>query len=307
MKAGRIHTFGPPSVIVIDEMPHPKPDAGELVVRVAAAGVGPWDALIREGKSVVQLSLPVILGSDLAGIVDSVGTGVIRFKPGDEVFGVTNKQFCGAYAEYAVASAQMVAAKPRPLSFVEAASVPVVAVTAYQMLFDRARMKAGQAVLIHGAAGNVGAYSVQLAKQAELQVFATAGPGDLDYVRGLGAEMVVNYKTTKFEDVVPPVDAVLDTVGGETQHRSFRVLKPDGILVSVISPPPQRAGFRSEFFLVDVTATRLDTLARLLDSRKLTTAVGTALPLEEARKAHEMLAGAPHKRGKIVLAMHGAR
>src|SRR5208282_913073 len=300
MKAGRIHYFGPPDAIVIDEIPYPTPKEGELVVRVAAAGVGPWDALIREKKSAVDVPLPIILGSDLAGIVDSVGTGVIQFKPGEEVFGVTNKQFCGAYAEYAVASAQMVAAKPRSLSFVEAASVPEVAVTAYQMLFDHARMKAGQAVLIHGAAGNVGAYAVQLAKQAGLQVFATAGPGDLDYVRGLGAEMVVNYKTTKFEDVVPPVDAVLDTVGGEMQHRSFRVLKPGGILVSSVSPPPQCAGFRSVFLLVDVTATRLGTLAKLFDSRKLIPEVGTLLALGEARRAHEMLAGAPHKRGKIV-------
>ena len=305
MKAGRIHYFGPPSAIVIDEMPCPTPQEGELVVRVAAAGVGPWDALIREGKSVVQLSLPIILGSDLAGIVDSVGTGVIQLKPGDEVFGVTNKQFCGGYAEYAVASAQMVAARPRSLSVVEAASVPVVAVTAYQMLFDYAHMTAGQTVLIHGAAGNVGAYAVQLAKQAELQVFAIAGPADLDYVRGLGAEMVVNYKTTKFEDAVPPVDAVLDTVGGEMQHRSFGVLKPGGILVSSVSPPPRTAGFRSAFLLVDVTATRLGTLARLFDSRKLTPEVGTVLPLEEARTAHEMLAGAPHNRGKIVLTMPG--
>ena len=305
MKAGRIHHFGPPNAIVIDEIPSPTPEEGELIVRVAAAGVGPWDALIREGKSVVQPSLPLILGSDFAGIVDSVGTGVIQFQPGDEVFGVTNKQFCGAYAEYAVASAEMVAARPRSLSFVEAASVPVVAVTAYQMLFDYAQIKTGQTVLIHGAAGNVGAYAVQLAKQAELQVFATAGPADVDYVRGLGAETVVDYKSIKFEDAVPPVDAVLDTVGGETQLRSFRVLKPGGILVSVISPPPQRAGFRAAFFLVDVTATRLDTLARLFDSRKLTTNVGTVLPLEEARSAHEMLGGAPHKRGKIVLTMHG--
>ena len=122
MKAGRVHHFGPPNAIVIDEMPCPTPDPGELVVRVAAAGVGPWDALIRAGKSVVRLSLPIILGSDLAGVVESVGTGVMQFKPGDEVFGVTNKQFCGAYAEYAVASAQMVAAKPRSLSFVDAAS-----------------------------------------------------------------------------------------------------------------------------------------------------------------------------------------
>ena len=301
MKAGRIHHFGPANAIVIDEIPCPTPEEGELVVQVAAAGVGPWDALIREGKSVVQLHLPIILGSDLAGIVDSVGPGVIQFKPGDEVFGVTNKQFCGAYAEYAAASVQMVAARPSSLSFVEAASVPVVAVTAYQMLFDHAQVKAGQAVLIHGAAGNVGAYAVQLAKQAELRVFATAGPADVDYVRGLGAEMVVNYKTTTFEDAVPTVDAVLDTVGGEMQHRSFRVLKTGGILVSSVSPPPQLSGFRSAFFIVDVTATQLGTLSRLFDIRKLTAEVGTVLPLEEARRAHEMLAGAPHKRGKIVL------
>ncbi len=198
----------------------------------------------------------------------------------------------------------MVAAMPRSLSFVEAASLPVVAVTAYQMLFDYAQMEAGQAVLIHGAAGNVGAYAVQLAKQAKLQVFATAGPADVDYVRGLGAETVVNFKATKFEDAVPRVDAVLDTVGGETQHRSFRVLKPGGILVSVVSPPPQPAGCRVAFFMVDVTATRLGTLARMLDSRKLTAKVGSVLPLEEARRAHEMLAGAPHKRGKIVLTTH---
>ena len=303
MKAGRIHHFGPPNAIVIDDISIPLPQAGELVVRVAAAGVGPWDALIREGKSVVHLPLPIILGSDLAGIVDSVGTGVPRFKRGDEVFGVTNKNFCGAYAEYAVASAEMMAAMPGSLSFVHAASVPVVAVTAYQMLVDYAQLKAGQAVLIHGGAGNVGAYAVQLAKQAELKVFATARSADLDYVRGLGAEVVVNYKTENFEDVVPPVDAVIDTVGGETQQRSFRVLKPGGILVSSVSQPPQIAGFRSAFFLVDVTATRLDTLVKLFESQELTAEVGTVLPLEEVRRAHEMLAGAAHKRGKIVLTM----
>lgn len=307
MKAARIHNFGPPNAIVIDEMPCPTPGGGELVVRTAAAGVGPWDALIREGKSAVEPPLPIILGSDLAGIVDSVGTGVVQFKAGDEVFGVTNKQFCGAYAEYAVASAQMVAAKPKSLSFVEAASVPVVAVTAYQMLFDYAQLKPGQSVLIHGAAGNVGAYAVQLAKQADFRVFATAGADDLDYVHGLGADTVVNYKTTKFEDAMPPLDAVLDTVGGDTQLRSFRVLKPGGILVSSVSPPPQRASSRSMFFLVDVTTARLNTLAGLLDSQKLTAEVGTVLPLEEAWKAHEMLGGAPHKRGKIVLTMNGVQ
>jgi len=305
MKAARIHRFGPPDVIVIDDVPRPTPKDGEVVVKVGAAGVGPWDALIRERKSAVNLALPIILGSDLAGVVDSAGPGVTQFKPGDEVYGVTNKDFCGAYAEYAVAKAAMIAPKPKSLSVIEAASAPVVAVTAWQMLFDYAQAKAGQSVLIHGAGGNVGAYAVQLAKQAQLRVIATAGPADLDYVRNLGADEVVNYTTTKFEEVVPPVDAVLDTVGGETQRRSFGVLKPDGIVVSVVSPfpldPSQPAGLRSTFFLVEVTTDRLNTLSKLFDSGKLACQVGSVLPLAEARRAHEMLAGLPHKRGKIVL------
>jgi NADPH:quinone reductase-like Zn-dependent oxidoreductase len=287
---------------VIDDIPRPTANEGELIVRVAAAGVAPWDILLRENNSVIDLSLPLILGSDLAGVVDSVGPGVTQFKPGDEVFGVTNKQFSGAYAEYAVASADMVARKPKSLNFNQAASAPVVAVTAWQMLFEYGQLKSGQSVLIHGAAGNVGAYAVQLAKQAGLQVHAIAGPNDLDYVRGLGADSVVNYKTERFEDLVPKVDAVLDSIGGETQHRSFSVLKPGGILVSVVTPSPgQHEGFRSLFFLVEVTTGRLNTLAKLFDEGKLTPQVGSVLPLSEARKAHEMLAGAPHKRGKILL------
>ena len=307
MKAARIHSFGGPEVITIDEVPRPTPDREELIVRVAAAGVGPWDALIRDRKSAVNLELPIILGSDLAGVVDSVGPGVTNFAPGDEIYGVTNKDFCGAYAEYAVATAQMIAPKPKSLSLTEAASVPVVAVTAWQMLFDYAKMKAGQAVLIHGAAGNVGAYAVQLAKHAGLTVFATAGPKDLDIVRKLGADNVIDYKTAKFETTVPPVDAVLDVIGGDTQRRSFAVLKPGGILVSVVSPPdnpPQ--GLRSAFFLVDVTTERLNVLSTLFDTGVLSTNVGTVLPLADVRRAHDMLAGAPHKRGKILLQMPNA-
>jgi NADPH:quinone reductase-like Zn-dependent oxidoreductase len=304
MKAARIHKFGPPDVIVIDDIPRPAPKEGEVVIRVAAAGVGPWDALIRENKSVVDLSFPIILGSDLAGVVDSVGSGATQFQPGDEVFGVTNKQFCGAYTEYAMASAEMVAKKPSSLSLLEATSVPVVAVTAWQMLFDYAQLQSGQSVLVHGAAGNVGAYAVQLAKHAGLQVYATTGPDDLDYVRALGADRVLNYKTGKFEDAVPKVDAVLDMVGGDTQHRSFSVLKPGGILVSVVTPSPeQREGFRSVFFLVDVTTSRLNTIAKLFDEKKLVPQVGSVLSLRDAQKAHEMLAGAPHDRGKILLTM----
>jgi NADPH:quinone reductase-like Zn-dependent oxidoreductase len=276
------------------------------VVRVKAAGVGNWDALIREGKVELQ-PLPLILGSELSGIVEATGAGVSGFKAGDEVYGATNEQFSGAYAEYALASAGMMAQKPKTLNFIEAASTPIVTVTAWQMLFDYAHATAGQTVLIHGGGGNVGAYAVQLAKQTGLHVVATAASDDLDYVRDLGAERVVDYRTERFEESLTGVDVVLDTVGGDTQQRSLQVLKPGGILVSVVSPVPEatqkRYGVRAAYFYVDVTTTRLNKITELFESGKLTTDVGTVLPLEEARKAHEMLGGAPHRRGKIVLSI----
>jgi NADPH:quinone reductase-like Zn-dependent oxidoreductase len=305
MKAARIHRFGPPDVIVIDDLARPTPRAGEVLIRVAAVGVGPWDALIREDKGVVDSPLPLILGSDLSGTIESVGPGVEQFKPGDEVFGVTNPEFIGAYAEYALASAKMIARKPGSLNFNEAASVPVVAVTAWQMLFEYGQAKPGQRVLIHGAAGNVGAYAVQLASQAGLQIFATASSSDLSYVQGLGATTVLDYKAVRFEDIVPPVDVVLDMVGGETRSRSFQVIKPGGILVSVVSPPSAEetssSAIRAVFFLAEVTTARLKTIADLFDRGKLVANVGTVLPLEQAGRAHAMLAGAPHERGKIIL------
>jgi NADPH:quinone reductase-like Zn-dependent oxidoreductase len=306
MKAARIHAFGAPDVIRIDDVPPPTPNAGEIVVRVAAAGVGPWDALFRERKIVVSSPLPLILGSDVSGMVDATGPGVTQFKAGDEVYGVTNSQFLGAYAQYALASEMMMAHKPSSLSFVEAASAPVVAVTAWQMLFDYAHAKAGQTVLIHGAGGNVGAYAVQMARNAGLEVCATASAKDLDYVRELGAGTAIDYRATLFEDVVRAVDIVLDTVGGDTRVRSIGVLKPGGMLVSVVSSPmPEdmaaQAGVRAVSFIVDVTTDRLHTIAELFDRKKLVPQVGTVLPLADAQVAHQMLAGAPHGRGKIVL------
>lgn len=304
MKAARIHRFGGPEVIDLDDLPRPVPESDQVLVRVAAAGVGPWDALIREHKSAVDVPLPLILGSDFSGIVESVGRDVHSFKPGDAVFGATNPQFIGAYAEYALASASMIAARPASLSFIEAASTPVVAVTAWQMLFDYANAQAGQSVLVHGAAGNVGAYAVQLARQAGLRIFATASSADASFVKSLGVETVIDYRTTRFEDAVPQVDIVLDVAGGDTRARSFNVVRPGGILVSVVSgapPEAKHATIRSVFFLVDVTTQRLEKLAALFDHGKLSTSVGTVLPLDQARKAHEMLGGAPHPRGKIVL------
>jgi NADPH:quinone reductase-like Zn-dependent oxidoreductase len=306
MKAARILRFGPPSVVTTDDLPRPEPAAGQLLVRVKAAGVGNWDALIREGKVELQ-PLPLILGSELSGIVEGIGADVSGFELGDEVYGATNKQFSGAYAEYALPTARMMAPKLKTLTFIEAASAPIVSLTAWQMLFEYGHATAGQTVLIQGAAGNVGAYAVQLAKHAGLRVVATAASAGLDYVRALGAETVVDYTKERFEDSVTGADVVLDTVGGETQLRSLRILKPGGILVSVVSPVPEpvqkRYRVRAAYFYVDVTTARLDKITELFDSRQLVADVGTVLPLEQARIAHEMLAGAPHERGKIVLSI----
>jgi NADPH:quinone reductase-like Zn-dependent oxidoreductase len=304
MKAARIHRFGPPDVIVVEEVPRPSPSAGEIVVRVAAAGVGPWDALIREGKSKVSPLPPLTLGSDLSGVVEVVGAGVKEFEVGDEVYGVTNAQFCGAQAEYALAFASMMAHKPSCLTHVEASSVPVVAVTAWQMLFEYAYVVAGQTVLILGAAGNVGAYAVQFAARAGLHVIALAGSQDLEFVRGLGAETVLDHRAVKFEEVVPRIDVVIDTVGGDTVERSVRTLKPGGIVVSVVStgPVPEHNDVRAVFFYVEVSTARLRSLTELIDRAKLSPHVGSVLPLRDARVAHQMLGGAvPYKRGKIVL------
>jgi NADPH:quinone reductase-like Zn-dependent oxidoreductase len=300
MKAARIHGFGPPEVIVIDEVPRPAAGSGQVLVRVKGAGVGPWDAWIRENRSVVKLALPVILGSDLAGVVEALGPGVTQFRPGDEVYGVTNPEFVGAYAEYAVASAGMLARKPRSLTFVEAASAPVVAVTAWQMLFDYGKAATGQSVLVQGAGGSVGGYAVQLASQAGLQVYATASAEDAEAVRRLGAVAVVDYRSQRFEDVVPRVDLVLDLVGGETRRRSVEVLRPGGLVVSAVPGPEDP---RVVFFLVEVTTARLDAISGLFERGKLAARVGMVLPLAEARGAHERLAAGGV--GKTVLAVGG--
>ena len=218
----------------------------------------------------------------------------------------TIRRFLGAYAEYALASATMVSKKPTSLTYIEAASVPVVAVTAWQALFDQAQFNAGQTVLIHRAAGNVGAYAVQLAPRAGLLAVATAAADDIAFVRSLGANTVIDYQNQRFEDVVRDADAVIDLVAGETQERSFQVLHRGGKLISAVSRPEQHLatahGVEAAFFLVNVTSQCLAEIARLLDSGKLKTHVGAVLPLLEAREAHFKLEGVrPRPKGKVVL------
>jgi len=303
VKAARIHSFGGPEVIVVEDVPRPVPAPGELLVRVAAAGIGPWDALIREGKSKVSPKPPLTLGSDLSGVVEEVGQRVTDFKIGDEIYGVTNPQFCGANAQYALASAKMTALKPARLSHVEAASVPVVAITAWQMLFDYGKAEPSQTVMILGAAGNVGTYAVQFAANAGLHVISVVGSKDMEYARTLGSETALDYQAGRFDNAVHSVDLAIDTVGGEMRERSLNVLRTGGVLVSAVStdPLPKRSDIRSIFFYVEVTTERLNAISQLLDRAKLIPQVGTILALDDVRTAHEMLAGAPHKRGKIVL------
>jgi NADPH:quinone reductase-like Zn-dependent oxidoreductase len=306
MTAARIHQFGGPTAIILEEIPVPSPAKGEVLVKVGAAGVGPWDGWIRAGKSALPQPLPLTLGSDLSGMVVSVGPGVTAFAPGEPVFGVTNPQFTGAYAEYAVAAEGMIAPKPASLTHAEAASIPVVAVTAWQALFDEARLEKGARVLIHGAAGNVGAYAVQLAKAAGVHVTATVRAHDVDYVRSLGAEVVIDVQSARFEEHARDIDAVIDLVGGDMQARSYEVMKPGAILVSAVSAPDQTAaarhGVKGRFFLVAVTTDRLNRIAALIESGELRTRVGVQLPLAAVQQAHEMLDGLrSHPGGKIVL------
>lgn len=305
MTACRVHSFGPPAVIGLERVEMPVPGEGEVLVRVRAAGVGPWDGWIRAGRSVLPQPLPLTLGSDLSGIVEAVGPGVKAFQHGDAVFGVTNPRFVDAYAEYAVASAGMITRRPARLGDIDAASIPVIATTALEAV-ERVGPLAGRTVLIHGAAGCVGAFAVQLARRAGARVIATAGERDLDYVRGLGADVAVDYRADRFEGVARDVDAVLDFVGGESQQRSFAVLRRSGTLVSAVSEPDQalarKHGVSAVFFLVKVTTERLAALAKLIVSGTLSTDVGAVMPLASVRRAHDMLDGArPRVRGKIVL------
>jgi NADPH:quinone reductase-like Zn-dependent oxidoreductase len=311
MMAWRVHEFGSPEVMKFERVPRPEPSPGEVLVKVAAAGVGPWDGWIRSGKSALPQPLPLTLGSDISGEIVAMGPGDTELRAGDEVFGVTNSRFIGAYAEYALASAGMVSSKPTSLSHVEAASVPVIAVTAWQALFDHAQLEAGQTVVIHGAAGNVGSYAVQLAHLAGVQTIATVSTGDISVARNLGANTVIDYRTRRFEEEVRNADAVIDLVGGETQERSFEVLCRGGKLISAVSRPDQdlakRYGVEAAFFLVNVTSQYLTKIARFIDDGKLRTKVGAVLPLADAREAHLMLERVrPQPKGKIVLDV-GAR
>lgn len=305
MKAIRYHEYGKRDVLRYEDAPRPVAGAGEVLVRVHAAGVNPVDWKVREGRMKAQKpSTPQIPGYDISGVVESVGAGVEKFKVGDQVFAYLSLKRGGAYAEYAVAAESELALKPAKLDFASAAAIPLAALTAQQALFDHGQLASGQTVLIHGAAGGVGHFAVQLAKARGATVIATASAANHEFLKRLGADVVIDYKSERFEERAKDVDVVLDTVGGDTLQRSYSVLKKGGVVVSIVAQPDQakltELGLRGARFLVAPDGAQLAELAKLADEGKLVPEVSTALPLEEAAKAHELSEGG-HTRGKIVL------
>src|SRR6202047_471162 len=308
MKAVQVHKYGGPEVLRFEDAPRPTPDSGELLIRVHAASVNPLDWKVRAGymKDYIPLPMPFIPGWDVSGVVEVVGSGVTKFEKGDEVYArpdVTAHGF-GAYAEYVVAKETETALKPKSIDHVHATTIPVGAVTAWRALFDTAGLKEGQKVLIHGAAGGVGSFAVQLAKWKGAHVIGTASARNQAFIQELGADESIDYTKTRFDDVVRDVDVVFDTVAGQTQTRSWKVLKKGGILVSIASPPSAedavKNGVRQAFVFMVPNASQLTEIAKLVDSGKLKPVVETVLPLSEARRAHE-LSQTGHTRGKIVL------
>ncbi len=306
MKAVRIHTYGGSDVLIYEDAPRPDPGAGEVLIRVHATSVNPFDCAVRAGymSGYFQYTLPLILGTDVSGVVEAVGHGVTNVSPGDEVYTRVGVFRDGAYAEYALAFAADVVAKPPALDHIHAAALPHATLTAWQALFESAQLSAGQTVLIHGAAGGVGHIAVQLAHWRGAKVIGTASM-NLDLLRKLQVEEAIDYTATPFESVVYGVDVVLDTIGGDVQQRSYATLKPGGMLISTIQPPSEelaqthgvRVGMVGTMPPVGPTLT---TVAGLVASEQIKPVVSTVLSLAEIRKAHEMIEG-KHARGKIVL------
>lgn len=306
MKAVRIHGYGGPEVLVYEDAPMPEVGPGEVLVRIHATSVNPFDTALRAGYLAEYFTptFPLILGTDVAGKVEDLGPGVENFAVGDNVYARGGVFRDGANAEFATLSADDVAFMPSSTEFKTAAALPHVSLTAWQALFELGGLSAGQTVLVHGAGGGVGHIAVQLAQWRGAKVIGTASE-NLDFVRQLGVDQAVDYVSTRFEELASDVDVVLDTVGGDTQARSWKTLRPGGILISIVQPPSAETaaehGVRSAFVTsAPPIGKTLTELAGLVDSGVVTPEVSTVLPLSEIRQAHQQIERR-HTRGKIVL------
>ena len=306
MKAVRIHTYGDSDVLTYEDVPRPIPGEGEILIRVHATSINPFDIAVRSGYVVNYFhhTLPLILGTDVSGTVEQLGPNTNTFSPGDAVFSRTGIIKDGAYAEYAVVQASDVVKKPSSLDHIHAAALPHVTLTAWEALFVQANLKEGQTVLVHGAAGGVGHIAVQLAKWRGAKVIGTAS-NNIDLCDDLGVDQAINYTETSFEDVVGDIDVVLDTVGGETQQRSWSTLKPGGILVSTLEHPhaeiAESHGVNAAMVYSNPPiGETLKMVSRLIDDGHLNPVVSKVLPLNEVKKGHQLIE-TRHSRGKIVL------
>ena len=301
MQAVRAHDYGAPNVLQLEQAPLPEPGADQVLIRLKATGVNPVDWKSRAGmyKQFWPLQFPWTPGSDGAGVVEAVGTNVKQYKKGQPVFGIVS----GGYAEYALAQESDLQTKPESLSFEEVASIPLGALTAWAAVIETANVQAGQRVLVHGGAGGVGLYAVQLARWRGAHVSATASARNQDFVRSLGAENVIDYNATRFEDVLKDLDAVIDTVGGDLPERSFKVIRTGGIFVTIAARLSENAGKEQNIRAVGAgraSSDHLKDIVELIEAGQLKPVVGEIFPLGEARKAQE-LSQAGHGRGRIIL------
>lgn len=305
MKAVRLHGRGGPAQLVYEDAPQPQPGPGEVLVRVGASGVIAnelkWDETYQ---TVTGAPRPFpIPGHDLSGVVVAVGPDVTGVATGDAVYALIAFGRDGADADYVIALPSELAPRPRTLDDTQAGAVPLSALTAWQALFVHGGLSAGQTALIHGAAGGVGVFATQLARWRGAHVLTTASARDADFVRALGADEVIDYATTRFEEVVHDADVVFDTVGGDTLARSWRVVKPGGALVSVVSPlsgQSMRDDIRYVYFIVEPSGAQLREIGALIDAERLRPIVDQIFPLAQARQAYEV-AATGHPRGKIVI------
>jgi NADPH:quinone reductase-like Zn-dependent oxidoreductase len=306
MRAVRAHARGGAEQLRLEDAPKPEPRAGEALIRVHAAGITPteleWSEtwVDREGHD----RTPTIPSHEVSGVVEELGPGVTHVVAGEEVFGLVPFDQDGAAADYVAVRARDLAPKPVTLDHIRTAALPLSALTAWQAFKEQAHVLPGNHVLVHGGAGGVGAFAVQIAKAVGARVTATASAGDIEYVRSLGADVVIDYKATPFEEVVSDVDVVLDPIGGRTAEASLGVLKDGGSLISLAGPPavtlPEGRDLSARFFIVEPERSQLIELARLVDDGRLRVEVAEVFPLEDAAAAYEY-GRTGRRRGKVVV------
>lgn len=333
MRAFTVERYGDKSAVRVGDVPDPQVGADDVLVRVQAASINPLDSMIRDGKmkTILPYKVPFVLGNDLAGMVVEVGAAVTRFAVGDEVYARPDQDRIGTFAELIAVHQDDVAIKPASLTMEEAASLPLVALTAWQVLVERAHIQPGQKVLIHAGSGGLGTIAIQLAKQLGAQVATTTSTANIDLVKRLGADVVINYKKQAFETILHDYDLVLDSLGGDTLTKSLDVLKPGGKVISVAGPPDAALGtelgvnpilrlvmsalsFRIRrrarrhnvtysFLLMKASGDQLRELTALIEAGKIRPVVDTVFPFESIREALEYLEAGRAKAGKVVVKM----